>query len=291
MAPSNRSKEILLSLGLVREDTIVPFFPRVRDSEEVSALRDTQSGIIFLNRTDHITLSHYEDITGGSYWGSATRDEALKKYGADDERRFKQFTSEISGKDLVDIGCGTGGLLDLFKPVAKSVAGVEPQAYVRGELTRLGYPMYRLPSDMPAKSFDIATLFHTLEHVAEPLEMLQEVRKVLRPGGVVIIEVPHARDVLFKLDAFKKFSLWSEHLILHTKESLRTFLEKTGFVDIEIVGFQRYSLANHIGWLVDGTPGGQERLAQFSDSSMGKAYVDFLTAQDKTDTLLVTARV
>jgi SAM-dependent methyltransferase len=173
------------------------------------------------------------------------------------------------------------------------VAGVEPQEGVRKGLESLGYEMYRVPEDIPQNSFDVITLFHTLEHLIEPLEVLDNLKQALRPGGVLIVEVPHARDALFALDAFKNFSLWGEHMILHTQESLRKFLSVTGFNEIEVFGHQRYPASNHLGWLALGLPGGQKLLASNGggESEMEMQYRDLLISNDKTDTIMAIARV
>lgn len=278
----------LYDLGIVHSADVETFYPRVRDREDIAVLRDKKTGVIFLNTTGHMDLSHYEEMSGASYWGGKDRNQALELYREDDERRAQMFGKDIAGKDFIDIGCGTGGLLDLVKDRAKSVAGVEPQRHIREELGELGYTTYRLLSDVPKESFDTVALFHVFEHMTEPLKTLKEVLGILRTDGTIILEVPHARDVLLKLEAFKTFTLWSEHLVLHTKESLRTYIEMAGFKDIRIDGFQRYSLPNHIGWLVDGKPGGQKRHETFANAVA--AYVQLLKDSDQTDTLIAFAR-
>ena len=64
--------------------------------------------------------------------------------------------------------------------------------------------------------------------------------------------------MLKKLSAksFVNFTLWSEHLILHTKESLKCFLKKAGFNNNKIFFYQRYNLNNHIGWAIYDKGGG-----------------------------------
>lgn len=285
----NRNKDILLGLGLISEETIMPYADKVRDREDVGVLVDSASGIIFLDRSDHVDIAHYEDIEGGNYWGAPTRADALKKYAYDDERRFKQFTSYIKDKDVVDVGCGTGGFMDLAAKETRSIVGVEPQKYVHRELSNLGYTMYPLTSDLPKHSCDVATMFHTLEHVTEPIAVLKEVKESLRPGGILIVEVPHAKDVLLSLKTFQDFTLWSEHLILHTKESLRTFLEEAGFADIEILGYQRYPLSNHAGWLINQKPGGQNSYQELD--AVTEYYNSLLVEKDKTDTIIAIAKV
>lgn len=277
----------LYDLGIVHTDDIEPFYPRVRDRADIAVLRDKRTGVIFLNTTEHMDISHYEKMGDGSYWGVESREKALDFYKEDDQRRAVQFGAYLQGKDFIDVGCGTGGLLDRIKGIAKSVTGIDPQRHVREALEKLGYPTYRLPGEAPKESFDVAGLFHVFEHMTKPLKTLGEVGNILRPGGTLILEVPHARDVLLKIDAFKAFTLWSEHLVLHTKESLRTYLETAGFKDIRIEGYQRYSLANHIGWLVDEKPGGQKRHVAFDTSK--EEYAELLKESDRTDTLIAFA--
>ncbi len=287
----NSIQEILINFELCNESSISPYYPCVRDREDISVLRDEKSGLIFLNRIDHIDTRHYESLKIGEYWGVNTRAEALEKYSEDNTRRVKQFTSYVIGKDYIDMGCGAGGMLDLFKPIARSVSGVELQKEVRNELKRCGYPMYRSMADIRRVSVDVISLFHVLEHLTDPIKTLQSIRVALRDGGIIIVEVPHARDVLLQLNSFKAFSLWSEHLILHTRESLKKFLEVAGFSNINIYGFQRYSLANHIGWMISGKPGGQNTFAHLSTEEMNTAYAQKLEATDQTDTLIAIAYV
>jgi len=58
-----------------------------------------------------------------------------------------------------------------------------------------------------------------------------------KKNGKIIVEVPHANDFLLELDElkeFKKFSFWSEYLILHTYLSLKKVLRQAGFKNIKV---------------------------------------------------------
>ena len=145
---------------------------------------------------------------------------------------------------------------------------------------------------MPAKNLDVITLFHVFEHLSDPLSVLREIKNRLKIGGKVIIEVPHARDFLFNtldLDSFKEFTFWSEHLILHTKQSLKKFLEAAGFKRIKISGYQRYPLSNHLYWLRYGKPAGHKKWDFLNGKEIEKAYTDLLKKIDQTDTLIAVA--
>lgn len=274
----------LYDLGIVSDAK--PFFSRTRDRDDVAVLRD-ESGVIFLDHTDHMSMAHYAQLSLAQTWGAASREEALKATYADDMRRA-QYVKTLNPKRYMDVGCGLGGTMELLVGNVPQIHGVEPQTDILSVL-KSKFTMYE-SLDAVSERFDAISLFHVFEHLTEPLKTLQKVHTLLEDGGSVIIEVPHARDALLTIEAFKAFSLWSEHLVLHTRQSLTTYLEKVGFTRISIQGVQRYPLANHARWLVEGLPGGQNTLPQLRDASIETAYEEFLQAQDKTDTLLAIAK-
>ncbi len=98
---------------------------------------------------------------------------------------------------LLDIGTGTGRLLELLGPRAERAVGIDASramlALARSRLARadLGHctvrlaDMYRLP--MPDATFDLATAQMVLHHAEDPAGVLAEAARVLRPGGLLVI--------------------------------------------------------------------------------------------------------
>jgi len=150
----------LTSLGIIKKEKVVEFFPKVRDRDDVKVLRCEQSGVIYLSSTNHIEQSYYNDKKATSYWSSSTREEGLKHTYIDDTRRFNQFKELITNKNYLDVGSGLGGVLDLFKTVAKEVSAIEPQAEIRELLNSVGYKVYDSIESAPAKNIDVISLFH-----------------------------------------------------------------------------------------------------------------------------------
>jgi SAM-dependent methyltransferase len=283
---------LLFSLNICDEKSVGIFFPRVRDRDDIAVCRCARSGVIFLSRSDHMTATHYESKDDLSYWGGNERGLALAGTRVDDERRSREFREDVRGRVWMDVGTGLGGVLDLLRTDAARILAVEPQEGPRRYLQNLGYDVYRDVSDVAKKGVEVATLFHVLEHFIDPIRVLGSIRARLVTGGRIVVEVPHARDFLITTldcDSFKAFTFWSEHLILHTRESLRRFLEEAGFKNIRIKGFQRYPLANHLYWLAKGRPGGHEVWANLQHPGMDAMYKEFLEAQDQTDTLIAVA--
>jgi SAM-dependent methyltransferase len=255
----------------------------VRDREDVAALKCAKSGVIVLDRDDHVE-GHYDGMAGTNYWGVDSRSAALASTQVDDTRRAAYMAPLVMGKSVLDVGTGAGGFLDLVKEYCGSIAAVEPQIGPREILKDYGYRVEARLDDFRGR-FDIITLFHVYEHVREPIEFLKAVRERLNPGGAVFVEVPHACDWLIQnCHAFSEFTLWSEHLILHTRDSLDKFSAAAGFKS-HITGIQRYGLANHLYWLAEGKPGGHLIWADSSNPMLDAAYESHLASINRTDTL------
>ena len=288
----NAIKDILFSLGLTKEENIYEYFPTSRDRNDVSVLRCKESGVVFLDRTDHISNKHYENYTDYSYWANGGRTEAVNKAYTDDYRRAQQFFSLINHKVWLDFGTGAGGILDLLGKEAKKTYAIELQRSCCEKLKELEYAVFSNIEEIPTSNLDVITLFHVFEHLVHPIETLKILRTKMSNKSKLIIEVPHANDALltqYNCEAFKKFTFWSEHLILHTKESLKLFIENAGFRNVEVLGFQRYPLSNHFYWLANGKPGGHEKWAQLNSSEVEKAYSNLLNKLNMTDTLIAIA--
>jgi len=292
MEQNHKIFNLLKSLKLSDEDSIIKFFPKVRDRDDIFVYKCNRSEILFLSRSDHMDLSHYENQDQLKYWKALDRKQAVLNCLEDNKRRFHEFRDFIANKKWVDIGTGTGGILDLMGPVAKEFYAVEPQEFARKSLEDEGYKVFKSINDISQKNFDVVTLFHVFEHLTNPIESLTTLQDNMADHGTIIIEVPHARDFLISFldnEAFKNFTFWSEHLILHTRKSLEVFLREANFKNIQIKGIQRYPLANHLFWLAHGKPGGHNHWKCLKESNLDNAYENILSSLDMTDTLIATA--
>lgn len=297
MADLNSSHSIidyLEKINFSKRANFVPYYPKVRDRDDVSVYRCKATGIFVLSSSEHIQLKHYEDRKELNYWSSQDRRQAVLSTQEDTLRRSHEIKSFVIGKDWLDVGTGAGGILDELGRLASSCRGVEPQEGARAALMADKYEIFRNTKDIPVSSCDFISLFHCLEHVIHPLEFLQDLKNSLRTGGKIWIEVPQARDILFDLynfEKFKAFSFWSEHLILHTEESLRKTLEYAGFKNIQISYVQRYPLSNHLYWLSHGQPGGHIKWKDQFPDSLSSTYTDFLKKSKRTDTIIALAEI
>ena len=208
-------------------------------------------------------------------------------------RRIKDFKKYIHGKRWLDVGTGDGEIIEKLYKSAKSVSAIEPNKIYRTLLKKKNFKVYKMIDETENETFDVITLFHVFEHLLDPIETLKKLKSRLSKNGIIIIEVPHAKDFLLETlqcESFKKFTFWSEHLILHTKNSLGAFIRRAGFKNVFIMGVQRYPLSNHLYWLVHAKPGGHEKWAYLNSSSMANAYLTLLQSLDQTDTLIAIVK-
>lgn len=279
-------RSTLEQIGAIDPKRVYQFAQRTRD-REVPVWFDPITEVIFID--DHYVGD--EEYASGSY----RKDAGAPDYEdwSDTERRIDEFRSLYFGRSVLDFGCGAGTFLRLVQTEAKTVQGVELQASYRNALQRDGIACFEgLEECSPP---DIVFMFHVLEHLPDPLVVLRQLKKLLKDAdGLLVIEVPHARDFLISSahsQPFRDFTLWSQHLVLHTRDSLRRLLAHAGFAEINIWGVQRYGIANHMKWLIDGKPGGhKDPLALFESQQLSKEYAAALARMDATDTLVATAR-
>lgn len=119
-------------------------------------------------------------------------------------RRFQDLVDWIpealvSGKEVLEIGGGSGHVARLLATVASSVIVYEPSTHLSGDM--LPEPNIALiPRTYPDAGKPIEVDFvlcrNVLEHVADPARMMRDIRTALRPGGHAYLEVPDARYIV-----------------------------------------------------------------------------------------------
>src|SRR6266545_4552376 len=103
---------------------------------------------------------------------------------------------------LLDFGCGGGDFLKRMQRDGWEVTGVDASAAVVQRLrTELGLRAFvgSLPHpELTASSCDVVTMWHSLQHVHRPLEVLRAAHRLLAPGGKLIVEVPNIDSLPFR---------------------------------------------------------------------------------------------
>jgi 2-polyprenyl-3-methyl-5-hydroxy-6-metoxy-1,4-benzoquinol methylase len=113
------------------------------------------------------------------------------------DRRYRRVpfqSSDLSPGRVLDVGCGSGELLEHFATRGWQAHGIDPSraavesAAERGADVHLGTLR---DQPWPEESFDLITFQHSLEHIIDPVDALKRARVLLGPGGLLAIEVPN----------------------------------------------------------------------------------------------------
>ncbi|GAA2300849.1 hypothetical protein GCM10010149_57440 [Nonomuraea roseoviolacea subsp. roseoviolacea] len=213
----------------------------------------------FLYRNPNVRPEHLGDLYATGYSGFLTGD-----YAANRQRRYRltmdafaPVFSDGRGRRLLDFGCGAGLFLELAEQRGFEAYGVDlspdsvEQANAR--LTR-ARAYFGAPEDVPEIAeggFDVITLWSVLAHLPRPLSDFSLFRRLLAPGGVLLVLTVNARSLLLKAYGPTWSGFTKNHLMFYSAETLRTLLSRTGFAGV--------SYAPHYG---DAVEAGTDRLTE-----------------------------
>lgn len=105
----------------------------------------------------------------------------------------------LAGEDLLDLGCGEGAFLRTLGPRLGRTVGLDHHGPAIERLRADGFEAYARSFESFASTeagrFDVATAFHVLEHLADPVAAVAAASACLRPGGTLYVSVPDRERV------------------------------------------------------------------------------------------------
>jgi SAM-dependent methyltransferase len=183
--------------------------------------------------------AYYED-----FWADAPPDPEPWAW----ERRRAMLLAAVRPRERVlDLGSGAGRFVAALREAGAEPVGVEIAAAALERAARVapGADLRLLEADgsipLEHASVDVVWCSEVLEHVADTAHLLLEVRRVLRPGGRLLVTVPFHGRVKGALIALTRFDAHfdplGQHLRFYTRRSLAAALEATGFDRIHTARF------------------------------------------------------
>jgi len=181
-----------------------------------------------------VSLKNYEDFDRNP--GVAFRVKAYL-----DGRSFRRISKHLPpGSSLLDVGCASGMFLDAVRaycPNFTRLEGVEISPEAGRVAERKGYHVHKgLIEDVESgATYDAIVLQQVIEHVFDPVETLAKLWRMLKPGGLLMMETPS----LDCLDRALFRGYWEgyhipRHFNIWTEQGMGSLLAKAGFVNFRV---------------------------------------------------------
>jgi SAM-dependent methyltransferase len=183
----------------------------------------------------------YGEGHGGDYLSYETANEAaflhLQELALGDAG-FYELEQELRARlsrppAVLDIGCATGSLLEKLRDRGWAVRGIEigapSAAYAR---SARGLEVSTLPLEenhFPPHAFDLVLASHLIEHLNDPASLVQEVHRILVPGGRFLVTTPNIGGLQARLFRGRWRSAIFDHLYLFSTKTLSALLARAGF--------------------------------------------------------------
>ena len=139
---------------------------------------------------------------------------------------------------ILDVGCGAGSLLRAARRAGWNAEGLEISQSSADYVRSQGFEVFQgslSSAPYPNDHFDVVTASELIEHVADPLTMLKQMERILRPGGLLWATTPNARSFSSRMLGIS----WStvcppEHLQLFSPHGIRKLIERAGFQRVRL---------------------------------------------------------
>lgn len=137
---------------------------------------------------------------------------------------------------LLEVGCGGGYMLSAMQQLGWQTDGVDFDPVAVQNAKAKGLNVYQgdlVQQQFPASSYDAVVTSHVIEHVYDPLAMLQESYRLLKPGGKLVIVTPNTNSLGHRIYGRDWRGLEPpRHLHLFTSSALRNLCQRAGFEDV-----------------------------------------------------------
>ena len=227
------------------------------------------------------------NVTGWDYFDPVHHADVLTR----SRQTLEYLEGFVPPGNLLDIGCGPGIFLSAAASRGWTPFGFDVSEFaVDSARGRFGLQNVTRRSvedmDYAPGSFDAVTMFHVIEHVADPSALAHACHRVIRPGGLLVVETPDISTRRARRAGVDwKYLKIPEHLNYFSLKTLSGLLTRAGF---RTVGVRR---ATDSTGAMNALCGGQERARLFYARWSQRAWFRLLVAKTRAWKEIVSGRI
>lgn len=204
---------------------------------ELKLRRCRQCGCLWANdaRQDEEVLAEAYERVIDSYFESPENDFRYVKFY---EWLEQLARGHVSGRSILDVGCGEGIFLSTISD-EWSKQGLEPSASgtTLARKRNLDVACATLDSSPKQYQVDLISALDVIEHVIDPHQFMDSIKRHLRPGGVVLLLTGDADSFAARIAGPQwSYLRWFGHISIFSKSGLRKLVEAHGF---EVLAWRR----------------------------------------------------
>jgi SAM-dependent methyltransferase len=262
------------------------------DNSEILIGSCPTCGLTQLSTVSHISADYYKADTYFPSDLEAWR-QREQQWNKKRVQKILNLIPDIPAMKVLDFGCGSGGFLYQARDRIHNLVGFDLSRRICEVHRAAGFECYNKLENVP-KDIEVIGLFHILEHIPLPWELLSGLSANFRSCCHFIIEVPNNNEALlsiFASDSYRRNHYSAEHLYYFTPETLRNVVVRAGLMPVIETQLQRYTLANNFGWLHHNTGGSQNIWTCFNDEQLNNQYELVLIKQGIADSIFFICTV
>ena len=238
---------IKVNCNLCGRDEYDVRYPATADGNalRVDAFRCTHSG--YGHHPQIVECRHCGLVYANPRWSvddvmnaySAVQDETYVEERVGRELTFRNHLHDMErvigpadGRALLDVGAYIGVFVEAAAAAGWQSKGVEPSQWAAAEAQRRGLDVRvgTLDSvELDEESFDVVTMWDVIEHLADPAAELDRARRLLRPGGWLVVHTMDIDAPLSRLTGRRWPWLMDMHLYYFSRHTLRRMLSEQGY--------------------------------------------------------------
>lgn len=195
-------------------------------------------------RCDQCSLVYLNPRVRADLIGRGYADAVDPTFVAQDACRIATFTTSLrrlarrhglrpAETRILDVGCAGGAFPRAAADLGFQVVGVEPSAWLAAEgARRYGLDIRAGTLEelaLPPASFDVVTLWDVIEHLPRPDLLLTEVRRLLRPDGLLVVNYPDLDGLVRRVMGWRWPFFLNVHLTYFTPATIRRLVLRHGF--------------------------------------------------------------